>query len=128
MKKIIPLILILSTVLLLSCREKTSVTPETVAGTYTGTIPAASSPGIDLTVTLRPDKTWTVIMLYIDEDGGPFESTGKYSIDSSDNTIRLETGHRPYLFRSKGSDLLWLDGDGNEITGDLADMYVLHRQ
>ena len=41
-------------------------------GTYTGTFPAADCPGINITLTLNKDKTFTLVSEYIDRKDATF--------------------------------------------------------
>ena len=68
-------------------------------GTYKGVFPAADCPGIETTLTLNPDKTFTLHSVYIDRDSS-FE----------ENKVRL------------------LNDDKQEITGALAEHYILSKE
>jgi uncharacterized lipoprotein NlpE involved in copper resistance len=101
------------------------------AGLYSGTIPAADAPGINVKITLNPDFTFMLVYNYIDTEDGIFNWYG--IISSDDNPIRegsiidLEIANFPSLYRIGKDQLLQLDMEGNEITGDLAEMYVLKK-
>ena len=45
-------------------------------GTYTGTFPAADCPGINITLTLNKDKTFTLVSEYIDRKDATFTDKG----------------------------------------------------
>ena len=75
-------------------------------GTYKGVFPAADCPGIETTLTLNPDKTFTLHSVYIDRDSSFDESY--YKVE--ENKVRL------------------LNDDKQEITGALAEHYILNKE
>ena len=77
-------------------------------GTYKGVFPAADCPGIETTLTLNPDKTFSLHSVYIDRDSS-FDEKGTY--------YKVEENH-----------LRKLTMDKQEITGELADHYVLNKE
>jgi len=101
------------------------------AGIYTGVIPSAGGMGINVKVTLDTDETYTVEYQYIGESDEIFSSTGTFSWNSEGDTIILdsegEDGFPPY-YKLGENTLTHLDLEGNIITGDLADDYVLKKQ
>ncbi|GMO53822.1 MAG: copper resistance protein NlpE [Spirochaetaceae bacterium] len=97
-------------------------------GTYTGTIPAASGPGINVTLVLNKDESYKLRYIYIDhESEGPLEAEGKFSWDSSGGKIILDSDMVPKYYRIGENIAIQLDIEGNEITGDLASSYVLNK-
>jgi heat shock protein HslJ/uncharacterized membrane protein len=96
-----------------------------IAGLYAGTIPCADCPGIQFKISLLRNGTYEESALYIDRSTTPITSGGNYTIE--DQSI-VKLGGNPYsmgLFRILPSGLQMLDAGGNEITGALADRYVL---
>lgn len=64
-------------------------------GTYKGVFPAADCPGIEITLTLNPDKTFSLHSVYIDRDSS-FDEKGTYIL--KDNLLTLkEEGRRTFL-------------------------------
>ena len=55
-------------------------------GTYKGVFPAADCPGIETTLTLNPDKTFSLHSVYIDRDSS-FDEKGTYTL--KDNLLTL---------------------------------------
>lgn len=49
-------------------------------GVYKGTTPAADCPGIELTLTLKKDRTYTYHWLYIDRKDAEFDETGTFTV------------------------------------------------
>ena len=59
-------------------------------GTYTGTFPAADCSGINMTLTIKKDKTFELISEYIDRQDATFKEYGTYSVEG--NIITLING------------------------------------
>ncbi|MDO5105480.1 copper resistance protein NlpE [Capnocytophaga sp.] len=97
-------------------------------GTYKGVIPAASSPGIEVTLTLFDDGTYRKTDVYIDEKDGTFKEEGNFmwSEDGSKVILTLKDGEKQQYKVQEGRVLL-LDQEGNEITGELASHYILNK-
>lgn len=98
------------------------------AGTYKGIIPAASSPGIEVTLTLMDNHTYKKTDIYIDEKDGTFneEGTFTWSEDGFKITLNAKDGSKQIYKVIEGS-IIMLDADGNEITSELASHYVLKK-
>jgi uncharacterized lipoprotein NlpE involved in copper resistance len=104
-----------------------------VAGTYTGTLPCADCPGIDVTVVLKDDSTFQVTNKYQGRGKGKvFNETGHWSFLEDGNTIALQRtdngSGNPMRYKVGENTLTQLDGDGNVITGPLADRFVLKKK
>ena len=101
------------------------------AGIYTGVIPSASGMGINVKFTLNADETYTAEYQYIGKSDEIFTSTGKFRWNTERDTIILDSekgdGFPPY-YKVGENTLTHLDLEGNVITGELADMYVLKKQ
>jgi uncharacterized lipoprotein NlpE involved in copper resistance len=95
-------------------------------GVYTGTIPAADGPGINVRITLNPDETYEVLYEYIDRENG-FAQKGNFTWDEGGGVITLDAEDIPLYYRVGENILIQLDMEGNEITGSLAGNYVLHK-
>lgn len=76
-------------------------------GTYKGTLPCASCPGIETTLVLNPDKTYTLEENYLEEKNGKFISGGTFSFDSSGSFISLKSEKEPTESR------VFFVGEGN---------------
>ena len=101
------------------------------AGIYTGVIPSAGGEGINVRITLTTDETYTVEYQYIGKSDDVYTSIGTFSWKPDGNTIILaseqEDGFPPY-YKLGENTLTHLDLEGNIITGELADNYVLTKQ
>ncbi|MDR0568219.1 MAG: copper resistance protein NlpE [Spirochaetaceae bacterium] len=98
------------------------------AGVYNGVTPAADGPGIDVTIELYNDETFALTYVYVDREGDPFTLSGTFSWDDTGNRIALNTEESlPTQYIVGENTLIQLDMEGNVITGDLADMYILKK-
>jgi len=98
-------------------------------GTYTGTMPCADCSGIYTEITLTEDS-YTMKTVYEGkgkDSENTFTDSGSYTWDSNGNIITL--GNDSTNRYQVGENALYaLDMDGNQITGDLADMYILKKK
>jgi len=98
---------------------------------FIGVIPSAGGEGINVKFTLNTDETYTVEYQYIGKSDEIFTRTGTFTWNSEGDTILLagesEDGF-PSYYKVGENTLTHLDLAGNIIAGDLADMYVLHKQ
>lgn len=60
-------------------------------GTYKGVLPAADCPGIETTLILNPDKTFTLHSVYIDRNSS-FDEKGTYTLEGNILTLKEEGG------------------------------------
>lgn len=88
-------------------------------GTYKGVFPAADCPGIETTLTLNPDKTFSLHSVYIDRDSS-FDEKGTYTLKDNLLTLNEEGGELSY-YKVEENHLRKLTMDKQEITGELAD-------
>lgn len=99
------------------------------AGTFTGTLPCASCPGIETTLVLQPDGRYRLTEEYLDESGGRLESEGSWSAEDGGAWLLLdpsgkELEDRSYSIIDAGT-LRLLATDGRPI--DSALDYQLRR-
>jgi len=95
------------------------------AGTYNGTLPCADCPGIRYSITLNDDETYRLSTQYIDKSDSVFTESGQFKWDERGSSITL--ADRGEKFQVGENRLIHLDMEGNRITGDLADQYMLHK-
>jgi putative lipoprotein len=99
---------------------------------YEDTIPAADCPGILMKVTFNnPDGTYTMSTLYLERDEQPEVVSGIVKVlDSAAMTFALcpqDTTLQTYQFKVEQDAIRMLDSEGQEITGDIADKYLLKK-
>lgn len=96
-------------------------------GTYKGVTPCADCEGIETEITLNTDLTFTLKIEYLGKgDGSVFQEAGSFVWDKTGGIISLEgLKGRPSQYKVGENRLFQLDMEGNVITGDLAEKYVL---
>lgn len=103
-------------------------------GTYEGTLPCADCEGIETTIVLNSDGTYEKTENYLKEkEGSEFQEMGSYSLDNNSNVITLKPANDDnagggLLYKFENDKIVALDRDGNKVSGDLADHYVLKKQ
>jgi uncharacterized lipoprotein NlpE involved in copper resistance len=97
-------------------------------GKYYGILPCASCEGIETTLTLREDLTYTLSTKYLGESGGPIIFDGTFTWNG--NAIALggdDQREKPALYKVEENRLRKLDLEGKTIEGDLAGNYLLSK-
>ncbi len=96
------------------------------AGRYSGTLPCADCSGIETTLELRENGSYTLTETYVGK-GKPFVTKGKFSWSADGGQIALDAAADNRRFKL-GEGRAWhLDRDGRVISGSLAELYVLTR-
>jgi uncharacterized lipoprotein NlpE involved in copper resistance len=98
------------------------------AGTYQGITPCADCEGIEVSLSISMEGTYTLGMKYLGKgDNAVFTKEGKYTwIDG--NTIELgDITDGPSKFKVGENQIWQLDMEGNRVEGDLADKYILKK-
>lgn len=93
-------------------------------GTYRGTFPAADCPGIEMTLTLRPDGTFAEHGKYIDRDA-EFDRQGRYAVSGNLLTLTDDKGEAAVRYKVEEHRLRRLGDDGQVVAGTLAEKYTL---
>ena len=91
------------------------------AGTFTGALPCADCPGIDETLALAADGTFTLTNVYRERPDATFTERGSWSIDADAKRLRLDPGSkagRDRLFAIDDNDTLVALGPDGERGGD----------
>ena len=99
------------------------------SGTFSGLIPCADCPGIEVTLSFNPDSSFMESMIY-QERNSSFKDSGQWIKDGNMIEIRYnqkEASPRYFLVKSD-STIAWLDGDKKEIEGPLKDHYILKKK
>lgn len=99
------------------------------AGVYTGLLPCADCEGIKTTITLNQDETFTLEEEYLGESL-TVKDQGIFVWDNMGNSIILhgEKDKRTRAFKVGENQIIHLDSDENQITGNLAEAYILKKQ
>jgi copper homeostasis protein (lipoprotein) len=89
------------------------------AGTFAGTLPCADCSGIDTSISLKPDGSYTVHETYQGKQGG-FDGDGTWTAEENGKRIRLDPNSKSEqdrLFAVKSKDEIeTLDMEGKPIT------------
>ena len=95
-------------------------------GIYKGTIPCADCEGIQTELTLMEDGSFERRTTYLGKDGETRSDKGNFTWNDAGSAVTLaleDGGTQQYQV---GENMLFhLDREGNRITGDLAEKYVL---
>lgn len=93
-------------------------------GIYKGLLPTASGSGMEVTIELG-DSSFTKKLVYVGKKEAAIESKGVYSWNKEGNTITLNGVDKPNQYFVGENRLIQLDVDGNRITGEIEEDYVL---
>ena len=95
-------------------------------GTYQGTLPCADCEGILTEIILRGDESFTMTTQYLGKTDDTKISSGSFEWDTSGSNITLNSD--PNLQYKVGEFVLFkLDNEGNRITGELSENYILRK-
>jgi uncharacterized lipoprotein NlpE involved in copper resistance len=94
-------------------------------GVYTGVIPAADAPGINVEISLNADETFRVVYQYLDKKDATYKFSGSFAWDKTGSIVALHSSAIPPYYRVGEGTLTQLDIKGKPITGKLANNYVL---
>lgn len=95
-------------------------------GTYQGMTPCASCEAIKTTLTLNQDLSFVMSTQYVGKSEEVLEVRGTFKWNDAGNIISLDgVKDAPNQFLVGENMLFQLDMEGNRITGDLADKYIL---
>ena len=128
------LTLIVTSLFLGSCKTNQSVKADNsgaitdgkaVHGMYSGMLPCADCEKIEFVLSLGDDMTWKSSMKYVGKSNNTFSENGKYYIREDEVIVldRAEAGMKYFGKDPKG--LRMLDVNGQKITGENADLYIL---
>ncbi|ADY51751.1 protein of unknown function DUF306, MetA and HslJ [Pseudopedobacter saltans DSM 12145] len=96
-------------------------------GTYTGMLPCADCEGIKTTITIHHDGTFESKSEYVGKGDKPLEEKGTFSWNNSGNKIIAKIGTENLQYKVGEGYIQQLDENGNAITGNLADYYILKK-
>ncbi|WP_020402151.1 copper resistance protein NlpE [Gracilimonas tropica] len=99
------------------------------SGAYSGILPCASCEGIENALVLHSDGSYSLSLTYLGEDEpNTFETEGSFSWNEAGNTITLENEEVPNQYFVGENYIAKLDANGERISGDLADSYLLRKE
>jgi uncharacterized lipoprotein NlpE involved in copper resistance len=96
-------------------------------GTYKGTLPCADCEGVETILTFNPDQTYILVKNYLGRnDALEEEKRGAFSWNEARSIITLSNiTSGPNQYKVVENRIWHLDMNGEVISGDLADHYVL---
>lgn len=134
-------IIVLLAVVVGSCKSQQQVSQQQVpdghnsqnsvdwSGVYRGVLPCADCEGIAIELELNTDHSYKLAYQYQGSDMDVIREEGKFEWDDSGSKITLN-GEKAMVRRLQVGEnqLFSLDGDGNRITGELAEMFILKKK
>lgn len=96
------------------------------SGEYHGVLPCADCEGIETTVRLNQDKTFTITEEYLKKPTLVIESKGVFNWDKTGLIITLEAeDHLKRSYKVIENGIILLNSQGKENQGELAEYYKL---
>ena len=100
---------------------------------YSGILPCADCQGIETSIGLSSDGTFSKHLLYIGRKSkgagtNEFSTTGKWMMESMDTVHLTDVKNEPSMYIRTDSSLIQLDMSGKRITGKLAAKYELKKK
>lgn len=97
-------------------------------GSYFGVLPCADCEGIETLITLGKDSSYRMVTKYLGKSEFENVYKGAFEWDASGNKIKLlGIESAPALYQVGENRLFHLDNEGNRITGELAEKYILEK-
>lgn len=97
-------------------------------GVYKGTVPCADCNGIETTITLARDNTFTRNQVYSGKSDQAIFDKGSFTWDSTGSNISIKGQDGTAQVYKVGENVLFLlDKNGKRITGSNADKYILKK-
>lgn len=98
-------------------------------GIYKGILPCADCQGIQTTLIINENLTYTLLTQYLGKSTKSFEEKGTFYWNDKENMIVLnDKKNAPNMYLVGENMLTQLDFSGNKITGSLATNYVLNKE
>ena len=97
-----------------------------VPGTYEGLLPCADCEGIQTTYHINNDGTFVSNEVYKGTKD-QFKTTGTWEYKNGVLLLKSASDPTQFLLRAEKNQIRLLDGDGNAVTGELADKYILKK-
>ncbi len=104
-----------------------SMTSVDWVGTYQGILPCADCEGIKTQIVLNKHLSYILETQYLGKDEKVFQSKGAFKWDESGSKITLDNENKQ-IYQVGENRIFHLDKDGNRITGDLADKYIMEKE
>jgi copper homeostasis protein (lipoprotein) len=114
-------------------KDETANNPKTLnlSGLYFGFIPCDDCQGIKTTLALNANNSYVLLTQYAGKSDREFVEKGKFNISDNGEKLVLtpkKGGIDQQQYLIDDDMLVKLDEEGNRITKDGADRYILHRK
>lgn len=97
-------------------------------GTYKGVLPCADCEGIETELTLGDNGNYTLKTTYLGKGGTSTEQSGTFTWAEDGGTIILsDITDAPNRYFVGENQIFVLDMEGNRISGELAENYILRK-
>ncbi|MDM1072665.1 copper resistance protein NlpE N-terminal domain-containing protein [Empedobacter brevis] len=97
-------------------------------GTYEGVLPCADCEGIKTILVLGEDGTYNLTQEYLNKNL-KLEDKGKFEWAADGGSISIKTkDNGNFTYKVGENRLFFLDQEGKEITGSLAEHYILNKK
>lgn len=97
-------------------------------GIYEGLLPCADCEGVQIEIELGVGNSYVKKLTFLgSENNEVIENHGAFSWNDEGNTITLEGEDAPNRYFVGENTLIQLDLDGNRISGELANRYILNK-
>ena len=96
-------------------------------GTYQGVLPCADCEGIKTQIVLNKDLSYILETQYLGKDEKVFQSKGTFKWNESGSKITLDNENKQ-IYQVGENRIFHLDKDGNRITGEIANNYILEME
>jgi len=108
--------------------ETTGKNPAAPAGIYKGTLPCADCEGMEVKLFLKEDGSYLKATRYLGKEEKEFPEAGTYTVNRRGTSLTLTpVAGAVQLFRPEEGNLIQLDQEGQRLTGDQADRYILKK-
>jgi copper homeostasis protein (lipoprotein) len=97
------------------------------AGIYQGILPCADCEGIKTQIVLNKDLSYVLETQYLGKDEKIFQAKGTFKWNEEGSKITLDNTEKQ-IYQVGENRLFHLDKDGNRITGEIANNYVLEME
>lgn len=118
----------LVTGLLAGCQSPAEVSkdPNAWVGEYHGTLPCADCAGMKTRIVLFENNLFTKTETAVDNADNKFSESGEIVWGENKATVTLvASGGESHQYKVSDNALIMLDANGQAVTGELADDYVL---
>ena len=104
-----------------------SMTSVDWVGTYQGVLPCADCEGIKTQIVLNKDLSYILETQYLGKDEKVFQSKGTFKWNESGSKITLDNENKQ-MYQVDENQIFHLDKDGNRITGEFSNNYILEME